>query len=316
MSYLMLSITSLPIASLLFILGVLLLYKGGDLLVDGAAKTAFRLGVAPLIIGLTVVAYGTSLPEFAVSSLAVSAGHSKIALGNILGSVIANILLVLGISALIKPLKVTKEIVKREAPVMLLSALLLLALCLRWVLDLASGIILLTCFGAYLAFFGWLAKRAKPNNYIYEKTPRWKISGMLILGFIGIILGAKLLVDSAIFIAHYLGICELVIALTIVAIGTSLPELAVSSIAAWKGHADISIGNVLGSNVFNVLLILGACSFIAPIIITKEAILSMILMLVVCALIIPLLWTGYRLSRKEGLLLLIGYALYLIYLRL
>ena len=309
----MIYITSLPIAFFIFILGVLFLYKGADFLVDGASKTAVRLGVSSLIVALTVVAYGTSMPEFAVSFLASLKGHSDIAVGNIVGSCITNILLILGISAVIKPLKVTKSVVIREAPIMALSSFLLLLLSAGYVLNRVDGIILLLCFIAYIMFFLWIAKKTK-NKYGIKSSPMWKNLVLIVAGIGGVVIGAKFLVDSSVFFAKTFGISEAVIALSIVAVGTSLPELAVSSLASWKGDSGIAIGNIIGSNIFNVLLILGVCSLVTSLIINQKMFINMILACIVSLIILSMLYTGYVLSRKEGVVLLIGYACYIMWL--
>ena len=308
-------ITSLPVSLLVFLLGILFLYKGADFLIDGASKTAVRLGVSSLIVALIVVAYGTSLPEFAVSFLAVMRGHPNISVGNVLGSCIANLLLILGISALIKPIKVTKTVVNREAPIMVLSSFLLLLLSAGYVLNRVDGIILLLCFAAYIVFFVWIAKKTK-NNYDIKPSPMRKNIILIIAGIICLVIGAKILVDSSVFFAKTFGISEAVIALSLVAVGTSLPELAVSALASWKGESDIAIGNIIGSNIFNILLILGVCSAAASLIIDQKLFINMLLVCVVSVIIIPMLYTGYVLSRKEGTVLLIGYACYILWLYL
>ncbi|MDI6708075.1 MAG: calcium/sodium antiporter [Candidatus Thermoplasmatota archaeon] len=311
----MLAITNLPVAILLCALGILFLYVGGESLVKGSAQTAFRLGVKPLFIALTVVAYGTSLPEFGVSLIATLANHTEIAIGNIVGSVICNILLVLGISAMIRPLKIEKDLVKREAPIMVIATLILVLFSFKLVLDRFAGAVLLACFSAYIIFFIRCAKKSIPkNNYAIKAKSMWLNIVFIIGGLVGVILGARLLVDSAVFIAHFANVPETIIALTLVAVGTSLPELAVSGIATCRGHADISVGNIIGSNIFNVLLILGACSLVTPLLITSELFVNMLISLLVCTVIIPLLYTGYKLSRVEGTVLLMCYALYLAYL--
>jgi cation:H+ antiporter len=310
----MLPIASLPFAILLCALGILFLYFGGEALIKGSAQTALRLGVKPLFIGLTVVAYGTSLPEFGVSFIATLSNHTEIAVGNVVGSTICNILLILGISAIIKPLKIEKEIVKIEAPIMIAATLILVIFSFKLVLDRFAGCILIACFIAYLSFFIWCAKKSKSNNYQIKAKPMWLNIIFILAGFVGVVLGAQLLIDSAVFIAYAIGIPEAVIALTLVAVGTSLPELAVSGVAAYRGQSDISVGNIIGSNVFNVLLILGTCSLVAPLLITSRMFANMLISLLACAVIIIMLYTGYKLSRTEGVVLLVCYALYLAYL--
>ncbi len=310
-------VTSLPIAIFIFILGVLLLYKGADFLIDGASKTAARLGISSLIVALTVVAYGTSMPEFAVSFMAALRGHTGISIGNVLGSCMANLLLVLGVSALIKPMKVTKTVVVREAPIMVGSSFLLLLLSAGYVLNRIDGIIFLLCFIAYIMFFLWIAKKTKnKNNYDIRSSPMSKNTVLIIVGIIGVIIGARLLVDSSVFFAKTFGISEAVIALSLIAIGTSLPELAISGLASWKGESDISIGNIIGSNIFNILLVLGACLAVTSIIIDQKLFINMLLVFIVSIIVIPMLYTGYVLSRKEGVVLLIGYVCYIMWLYL
>jgi cation:H+ antiporter len=248
-----------------------------------------------------------------VSFLASLKGNDDIAVGNIVGSCIANILLILGISALIKPIKVTKSVVIREAPIMALSSFLLLLLSAGYVLNRVDGIILLMCFTAYIVFFLWVAKKTK-NKYEIKSGSMWKNTVLIIVGIIGIVIGARFLVDSSVCIAEAFDISKEVIALSVIAIGTSLPELAVSALASWKGESDISIGNIIGSNIFNVLLILGVCSLVTSLIINQKMFINMILACIVSLIILSMLYTGYVLSRKEGVVLLIGYACYIMWL--
>lgn len=300
-----------------FIAGIGLLYKCSDILVEGTSKVALRIGISSLIISLTIVAYGTSAPEFATSALASYRAHSSLSLGNILGSCLANLLLVLGISAVIKPLSVNLGIVKRELPILLVSTVLLLMLSIRGNLDALSGLVMLCAFAIYLVFFMEMAKKERKRRIKFIESNR---DGMLkyvlfiIFGLIGVVVGAQLLVDSAVYLANILGVPEFLIAISMIAVGTSLPELAVSATASLKGESDISIGNLIGSNVFNILLILGVCSFISIIHIDLKSMLSELFLLFVTLIMFPIFYTKRKVSRAEGALLLAIYAVYLVLL--
>lgn len=307
-------LSSLPAAIIILLAGIFLLYKGADLLVDGAAALALSLGVPALVVALTIVSYGTTTPEFSASLIASLKGSYDVAVGNIVGTVIANTLLILGISAIIRPLKVTQSIVRREVPILILAAVLLTVLSVRFELNIIGGVILLVAFSLYMIFILRSAWESKSNNLSSSVIPRWKCMLLIILGFCGVIFGAMFLVDSAIFLARSTGISEAVIGLTLVAVGTSLPELATSTMASYKGKADISIGNIVGANIIDALLILGVCSIIVTLTVTPKMLINMGIMCAVCVTLAVMLYTGYVLSRKEGFVLLTGYALYLIYL--
>ncbi|HHH80289.1 MAG TPA: calcium/sodium antiporter [Thermoplasmatales archaeon] len=304
---------NLIIESVFFLVSVLLLYKGSDILVIGTSKTAARLGVSSLVISLTVVAYGTSVPELAASGLAAFQSHPGFSLGNIAGSCLANLLLVLGLSAVINPLSVSKTIIKREMPVLLLSVTLLLFLAYLNMLNLVGGLVLVVFFILYLVFFLRVAHTEHKNSEsLDEKNVSLKKYGLFImLGIIFVVAGAQLLVDSAVFFAKVFGVPEIVIAISLVAIGTSLPELAVSAVASKKGQSDISIGNLIGSNVFNILLIIGVCSIITPLPADSRFLLSTILLLLVTIVLFPILYTGKRISRWEGVFLVSIYFVYM-----
>jgi len=297
---------------LLFVVGLVLLVKGSDYLVDGASRLATGLGVSSMVIGLTIVAYGTSLPEFAVSFVASLEGIDDIALGNVIGSNIANICLVLGLSATIRPLKVHISVVKKEMLIML-GAVLAMTLMLRdGVVDRTDGAILLIGFAAYLAFFVHEAFQANKTNATHQHTPFWRNALMTICGLVMTVLGARLLVNSSVAVAHQIGVSEFVIGLSAIAIGTSLPELATSAMASYKNQSDIAVGNIIGSVSFNVLLVIGACAVVLPLVL--HTFVDLYLMCGVCALILILFWTGLTLTRLEGVLLLIGYGAYMVYL--
>ena len=301
---------------LLFIFSVLLLYKGSDILVEGTSKTALRMGISPLVISLTIVAYGTSSPELATSSIASLQSHSSFSLGNVIGSCLANMLLVMGISSFVKPISVNMGIIRRELPILVIATILLILSSLTGYLTASIGILFLFAFIIYLIFFVRVARKERMKVKILEgrdgKT--WKYIALIILGLISVILGAHLLVESSIYFADLFGVPEFIIAISMVAIGTSLPELAVSVTASLKGESDISLGNLLGSNVFNILLILGICSIINPIFVDQKSMLSEIFLLAVTLSLFPIFYTGRRISRIEGLLLVIIYALYLYWL--
>ncbi|MDD3420859.1 MAG: calcium/sodium antiporter [Methanocellales archaeon] len=302
--------------SALFVIGIIFLWKGAEILVEGASKTAAELGISPLIISLTIVAYGTSAPESFVSFLAALEGYESITLGNVLGSCIANLLLVLGISALVRPLKVKKVIIKREMPIMLGVISLFMVVSIGGILNWIRGIILLVVFVLYLYLFVGLAKKeisnarenGKPKNNISKNI------SFILLGTMVVIVSAELLVRSSIFIGNALAIPNVILALSVVAVGTSLPELAVSSVASYKNEADISIGNLIGSNIFNIALILGVCSLVLPIHIEMISWLTTIFLLFISLVIILMLYTGSSISRREGAILLAGYCLYIFYI--
>lgn len=299
----------------IFIVGVVLLYKGSDILVNGTAKTAARLGISSLIISLIVVAFGTSAPEFAISVGAAIQNEADISVGNIIGSCIANLLLVLGISAIIRPISVNKSIFKREMLIMLGATIILFAFSFSGLLDryhLIGGVIFLFLFVAFIAYFLRRAKKERDNEKKYNHGSIQKNILFIIFGITGVVAGAYLLIESAITIADSLGIDKIIIALSMVAIGTSIPELVVSAMAAYKKESDIAVGNVLGSNVFNILLILGASALFIPL----NAIFSLdhlLILLAVTLIMFPILYTGHVISRREGVFMLVLYSFFIWY---
>lgn len=299
-----------------FILGVVLLWKGSDMLVDGVSKTAAQLGISTLIISVLFVGFGTSSPEFAISVGAAVEKHSAISLGNIIGSCVANLLLVLGISSLIRPIKVQGGIIKREMPILLAATTILIVFSALSLLDryhLIGGILFLIFFLLFVLFFVHCAKKERDNNHKIETGKTARNIFFIMLGIILVIGGAWLLIESATTLAALLKISPFVIALSMVAIGTSLPELVVSVVAAFKGKADIAIGNVLGSNVFNILLILGFAALFIPL----GAIGSMdnlLILLAVTLIMAPICYSKHTISRIEGLILLVLYSIYIWYI--
>ena len=258
---------------ILFIIGFSLLIKGADLLVDGSASIAKKLKISSIVIGLTIVAFGTSAPEFIVNIFASAQGNSEIAIGNVLGSNIANILLILGISAIIYPITAKKNTVLKEIPLSLLAAVVLGLMANDMIIDGAGfssitridGFILLSFFIIFLYYTFGITK--SDTDIVEEKIEVFSYSkavGFIILGLAGLVIGGKWIVDGAVQIAEFFNISQSLIGLTIVAIGTSLPELATSAIAAYKKQSDIAIGNVVGSNIFNIFWILGASAIVRP----------------------------------------------------
>lgn len=307
----------LLIALPLFLIGILLLYKGSDILVDGTSHTAAQLGVSSLIISVVIVAFGTSAPEFAISVGAAIQKHADISAGNILGSCIANLLLVLGLSAVIRPIKIQMKIIKREMPIVTITTLILLVSSLSGLLDeyhLIGGILFIILFSIFLIYFVRCAQQERNNlSASFEGDSILKNIIFIILGLIGVIVGAWILIKSAIIIATVFHISPFIISLSMVAVGTSLPELVVSTMAAYKKEADIAVGNVLGSNVFNIFLILGASAILIPLHM-REAIDHLIILMVVNIIAFIVLYTGNIISRLEGLVFLIIYACFIWYI--
>jgi cation:H+ antiporter len=299
--------------------GLVLLALGAEGLVRGSSSIALRMGVTPLVVGLTIVAFGTGSPEMIVSLQAALAGSSDLALGNIVGSNIANIALILGLAALARPLHVRSALLWRETPIMIGVTLLLLVLLRDGELGRLDGAILTA--GAIAYTVGtYLAARRDRNaevaaEFAHEMPKPQSSTGrsvvLVVAGFVGLLIGAHVLVDGAVVTAQTLGMSEVVIGLTVIAIGTSLPELATSVVAALRNDADVAFGNVLGSNIFNILLILGVVAMIQPISGTSLRTLDLVAMVGSAMLLYALMWRGRILNRWEGGLLLGAYVVYL-----
>jgi cation:H+ antiporter len=307
-------------AIVFLVVGLLILWKAADLLVAGAVKLAERLGVSPLIIGLTIVAMGTSAPEVAASIAAVARGMGDTAIGNVFGSNIANLALVGGLTALIRPIKIDKVTLWREIPVMILMALLLWPILHNLSLSRPEGILLLGVFAA-LIIFTVLTARGKEHKCIEQQDNRdtrrtGKSLLFIIIGLAGLALGADLAVRGAVVIGKRIGLSEAVIGLTIVAIGTSLPELATCVVAAIKSQHGLSVGNLVGSNIFNTLMVTGTAGTIWPFTISSRLMaVDYWIMIIVSVCFAALGIIGKRvIGRMFGILLLCGYAAYLIYL--
>jgi cation:H+ antiporter len=313
--------------SILFLLvGMAILIVGAEALVRGASALAKRLRISDLAIGLTVVAFGTSAPELSVNILASLDQKSDIVFGNVVGSNICNILLILGIAGIIRPLIVQRSTTWKEIPLALAASILLVALMVIIVfpgemfigLSRMEGAVLLVCFGGFM-FYVWRMMLRDRANDSDERTPSVGIPSSILMVFVGLaalVGGGKLTVNQAVELARLMGVDERLIALTIVAIGTSLPELATSAVAAWKGNADIAVGNVVGSNLFNILFIFGTSVLISPVPPIMGQTIDLTVMTVAVALLFLFMFTGkaHKLDRWESVLFLAGYIGYVAFL--
>ena len=301
--------------------GLIMLFIGAEGLIRGSSNLAIKIGITPLVVGLTVVAFGTSTPELVVSLKAALLGNSSISLGNVVGSNIANIALILGVAALIKPLDVHAKVIMREIPIMIGISLLLLLLLLDGELGFIDGLVFVSGIITYTFVNVWMARKEKSPEVVKEFKEGLKsklgipVSIVLMIAGLGLlILGANLFVQSAVAIAKMFNVSDAIIGLTIVAIGTSLPELITSIVAAYKKESDIAIGNVVGSNIFNILGILGITALIIPISSAGISYIDLGVMLFTAIILFPLSRSGFSISRMEGALLLVGYAGYIYYL--
>ena len=309
--------------------GLVLLVVGAELLVNGASKVAGILGISPLIIGLTVVAYGTSAPEMAVSVMSSFSGQADIAVGNAVGSNILNILLILGLSALVAPLIVAKQIIRSDVPIVIGVSILLYFFGLDGTLSRVDGIILFTLAIAYTLSLIFQSRRqmSSENDDEFDReygfdgnksTAVWIKSIVFIVGgSVLLVLGSRWLVDSATTIAKAFGVSDLLIGLTIVSMGTSLPELATSVMASIRGERDIAVGNVLGSNIFNILAVLGVAGMISPngVAVSEAAIeFNIPVAIAVAIACLPIFYSGNRIDRWEGFLFTFYYFAYTAYL--
>ncbi len=311
----------------LFFAGLVLLVIGAEALVRGATQLAAVLGISPLVIGLTVVAFGTSSPELAVSVKSALSGEASIAVGNVVGSNIFNVLFILGVSALIVPLVVSQQLIRLDVPLMILLSVIVLIMSLDESFGRMDGVMLVFGLVAYVWFLIYQSRResAKINEEYarefgveQESKSSWaRDTGLVVGGLVLLVLGSRWLVDSAVAFAQYLGVSELVVGLTIVAAGTSLPEVVTSIIAAIRGERDIAVGNVVGSNIFNIMGVLGIASIVAPSgieVSTAVAGFDLPVMIGVALLCLPVFFTGGVISRQEGGLLLGYYVAYTLYL--
>ncbi len=312
------------------VIGLVCLVGGAELLVKGAASIATRLGVEPVIIGLTVVAFGTSAPELAVSVGAGLSGNSDVALGNVVGSNIVNILLILGASAIVGGLAVSQRIVRVDVPLLVAVSVVAFLMALDNSIGRLDGVIL---FAGIIAYTGWLirASRRGESPEVVEEyesaidtvegasvTRSLPVQVLFVIAGLGVlVLGSQLLVNSATDIATHYGVSELVIGLTVVAIGTSLPELATSMLAAVRGQRDIAVGNVVGSCLFNLMCVLGLTGIVSAdgVNVTDGSLrLDFPVMLAATIVLIPIFWSGFEIARWEGFVLVFFYAVYVVYL--
>lgn len=306
---------------LLLIGGFAILIAGANFLVSGAGSLARKLHVPELAIGLTIVAFGTSAPELVVSLIASANGMSEVVLGNVLGSNIFNLLLILGISGAILPIVVKSKTVWIEIPLSLAAVLLLLLLAhigdtgKSSQIGRTEGGLLLLCFAGFLFYVFRNLKKEKADPATGKIQPLWMSSIMIIAGLAGLVAGGQLVVDRSVGIAGRLGMSEKLIGLTIVSIGTSLPELATSVIAAIRKNSDIAIGNILGSNIFNILLILGLSSAIRPVKYTPDFDIDLAILSAATLLLFIAMFTGrqHKLDRWEAILLALGFVVYLVF---
>ena len=301
---------------LLFVVGLTTLTLGADWLVTGASRVATRYGVSPLMVGLTIVAFGTSAPELVVSTAASLQGKGGLAIGNIMGSTVANVGLIVGIGALIRPIIVHRRLLQRETPLLILVLLIVMVLSFDGRLGQLDGLFLLGGFCFYLfRLHKWGGKLTLPDTSL-EPRQEPRLGGRMyvnwiriVLGLVLLVVGARWLVDSAINLARILNVPEEVIGATAVAIGTSIPELASTVAAALRGMGDLAMGNIIGSNIFNLGLVLGTAALVNPIELAPFTVVAEVVpALVFCLALIPLAMSGSRVSRWEGGLLLVGYA--------
>jgi cation:H+ antiporter len=307
------------LTALFFVSGLALLIAGGELLVRGAARLAAALGVAPLVIGLTVVAFGTSSPELAVSVQAGLAGSADIAMGNVIGSNIFNVLFILGVSALIVPLAVSERLLRLDVPIMIAASAALLLMSLDGRISRAEAAVLTAGLAAYIALQLVLARRDSGHAVAGLPAADSTLRDLLLMaaGIGLLVVGAHWLVRSAIELAASLGISQLVVGLTVVAVATSMPEVVTSVIAGLRGQRDIAIGNVVGSNIFNIMAVLGVSGLVSAhgINVSPGAVaMDLPVMLAVSVLCLPILFSRFVISRWEGLLFLTYYLAYTAYL--
>lgn len=304
----------------LFVTGLLILVGGAESLVRGSSALALRLGITPLVIGLTVVAFGTSSPELAVSIESALSGSSSIALGNVIGSNVANIGLILGITAIIRPMSVQPSLLKQQIPLMIAISFVIWAMAADMAITFWDGFILVAGLIGFLLHSYRSSKDSPEDEEVLPcevqtlKNKTWFCILLILIGLAGLIGGGMLFVRSAVEIAQIYNVDEAIIGLTIVAIGTSMPELATSVVAAIRKESDIAIGNIVGSNIFNILAILGIASLISPLSGLGFSTADYVVMISFAVILLPMAWSGRTLSRPEGTVLLLGYLSYMAYI--
>ena len=318
---------ALPLAILFLIIGFVFLVKGADIFVEGSSSIAKKFKVPSIIIGLTIVAMGTSLPEAAVSVTASIANKNALAVSNVIGSNIFNLMMVIGVCAIMTPVAVNKATLKRDFPFSVICAILLLVLGLIGPMSLghADGVIFLILFAGFIGLMIRSAMKAsKEGNAVASEEieaaeeikimPVWKSLLFIVIGAVGIILGGDVVVDSASNIAAKFGMSQTLIGLTIVSVGTSLPELVTSIVAARKNEVDMALGNAIGSNVFNILFVLGIAGAISPMAFLTENVIDIVILVVFSLIVWLFAWTKKEIKRGEGLIMVLLYVLYVVYI--
>ena len=319
-------------AILILVIGFVLLIKGADFFVEGSSSVAKKFHVPAMLIGMTIVAMGTSLPECAVSVTASLANNNSLAVSNVIGSNIFNLMVVCGACALFSPLTIRQDTLKKEFPLSIICAALMLVLgYIGMTLGHIDGIIFLVLFVGYLLWMIQSAKKARAavlsdpaqsgqieQTELVEENiailPTWKSLVFIIGGMIAIKFGGDFVVNGASSIASSMGLSQTLIGLTIVAMGTSLPELVTSLVAAKKGEVDMALGNVIGSDIFNILFVLGIATAISPISFLMENVIDIILLIIMSVIVLAFAWTRQQINRKEGILMLLMYAAYMVYI--
>lgn len=319
-------------AILILVIGFVLLIKGADFFVEGSSSVAKKFHVPAMLIGMTIVAMGTSLPECAVSVTASLANNNSLAVSNVIGSNIFNLMVVCGACALFSPLTIRQDTLKKEFPLSIICAALMLVLgYIGMTLGHIDGIIFLVLFVGYLLWMIQSAKKARAavlsdpaqsgqieqSEFVEENIailPTWKSLVFIIGGMIAIKFGGDFVVDGASSIASSMGLSQTLIGLTIVAMGTSLPELVTSLVAAKKGEVNMALGNVIGSDIFNILFVLGIATAISPISFLMENVIDIILLIIMSVIVLAFAWTKQQINRKEGILMLLMYAAYMVYI--
>ena len=318
---------ALPLAILFLVIGFVFLVKGADIFVEGSSSIAKKFKVPSIIIGLTIVAMGTSLPEAAVSVTASIANKNALAVSNVIGSNIFNLMMVIGVCAIMTPVAVNKATLKRDFPFSVICAILLLVLGLIGPMSLghADGVIFLILFAGFIGLMIRSAMKAsKEGNVVASEEieaaeeikimPVWKSLLFIVIGAVGIIIGGDVVVDSASNIAAKFGMSQTLIGLTIVSVGTSLPELVTSIVAARKNEVDMALGNAIGSNIFNILFVLGIAGAISPMAFLTENVIDIVILLVFSLIVWLFAWTKKEIKRGEGLIMVLLYVLYVVYI--
>ena len=318
---------ALPLAILFLVIGFVFLVKGADIFVEGSSSIAKKFKVPSIIIGLTIVAMGTSLPEAAVSVTASIANKNALAVSNVIGSNIFNLMMVIGVCAIMTPVAVNKATLKRDFPFSVICAILLLVLGLIGPMSLghADGVISLILFAGFIGLMIRSAMKAsKEGNAVASEEieaaeeikimPVWKSLLFIVIGAVGIIIGGDVVVDSASNIAAKFGMSQTLIGLTIVSVGTSLPELVTSIVAARKNEVDMALGNAIGSNVFNILFVLGIAGAISPMAFLTENVIDIVILVVFSLIVWLFAWTKKEIKRGEGLIMVLLYVLYVVYI--